>query len=220
MGWGLRCVLSAAALALCASQAAAHPHVWIEMSSDVVFDEKGMVNAVTIEWTFDDGYAQMALDGLDTDGDGVYSATELEALTRENVNSLKDYDYFLHVFAGGKPVRILPAKDAGQIYSNQRLTLYFTVPLEQSVDPRKSEVYYRIYDPEFFIAMDYIKDAPVTAQGPMPADCKLDLGPIVTDAQTEETKQMLATKGRDWQPAPDEDFGAVFAQPLRIACGG
>ena len=124
-------------LRFCAPAAAAHPHVWIEMSSDVVFDDKGMVTAVNIEWTFDDGYAQMALDGLDTDGDGVYSATELEALTRENMDSLKDYDYFLHAFADGKPLRILPAKDAGQIYSNQRLTLYFTVPLETPVDPSK-----------------------------------------------------------------------------------
>ena len=42
----------------------------------------------------------------------------------------------------------------------------------------------------------------------------------MTDAQTEETKQMLATKGRDWQPPPDEDFGAMFAQPLHVDCKG
>ena len=220
MGFGLRSVCVAATLLLIAGPAAAHPHVWIEMSSDVLFDDKGMVTGVNIEWTFDDGYAQMALDGLDTDGDGVYSATELEALTRENLESLKDYDYFLHAFIDGKPMRIQPAKDPGQIYSNQRLTLYFTVPLETPIDPKKNDFYYRIYDPEFYIAMDYVKDEPVTAQGPMPAGCKLDLLPIVTDAQTEETKQMLATKGKDWQPPPNEDFGAVFAQPVHVDCKG
>jgi ABC-type uncharacterized transport system substrate-binding protein len=218
MGSGLRSVLAGAILALSAATAWAHPHVWIDMSSDVVFDDKGQVTAVNIEWTFDDGYAQVALDGLDTDGDGVYSATELEALTRENMDSLKDYDYFLHAFADGKPLRIQPAKDPGQIYSNERLTLYFTVPLEKPVDPKKSDFYYRIYDPEFFIAMDYIKDQPVTAQGPLPEGCKLDLKPVVTDTQTEQTRQMLATKGRDWQPPPDEDFGSVFAQPLHVDC--
>ncbi|MBL8906835.1 MAG: DUF1007 family protein [Rhizobiales bacterium] len=220
MGLGFRCVLIGATLALLGGPAAAHPHVWIEMTSDVVFDEKGMVTGVNIEWTFDDGYAQMALDGLDTDGDGVYSASELEALTRENLESLKDYDYFLHVFGDGKPLRIGPAKDAGQIYSNQRLMLYFSVPLETPVDPKATDFYYRIYDPEFFIAMDYTKDEPVTAQGPMPAGCKLDLLPIVTDAQTEETRRMLSTKGRDWQPPPDEDFGAMFAQPVHVDCKG
>jgi ABC-type uncharacterized transport system substrate-binding protein len=157
---------------------------------------------------------------LDTDGDGVYSAMELDALTRENMASLKDYDYFLHAFADGKPLRVQQAKDPGQIYSNNRLKLYFTVPLETPLDPTKSDFYYRIYDPEFFIAMDYIKDEPVTAQGPMPSGCTLDLKPIVTDAGTEQTREMLATKGRDWQPAPDEEFGAVFAQPLHVDCKG
>jgi ABC-type uncharacterized transport system substrate-binding protein len=220
MGSGLRSVLAIAALALSVSSAAAHPHVWIEMSSDVLFDDKGQVSAVTVEWTFDDGYAQMALDGLDTDGDGVYSAMELDALTRENMVSLKDYDYFLHAFADGKPLRFQQAKDPGQIYSNDRLKLYFTVPLETPLDPKKNDFYFRIYDPEFFIAMDYIKDEPVTAQGPIPAGCKLDLQPVATDAGTEETRQMLATKGRDWQPPPNEDFGAVFAQPLHVDCKG
>lgn len=220
MGCGLRCVCLAATLLLLAGPAAAHPHVWIEMSSDVLFDDKGMVTGVNIEWTFDDGYAQMALDGLDTDGDGVYSATELEALTRENLESLKDYDYFIHAFSDGKPMRIQPAKDPGQIYSNQRLKLYFTVPLDTPIDPKKNDFYYRIYDPEFYIAMDYAKDEPVTAQGAIPDGCKLDLLPIVTDAQTEETRQMLSTKGKDWQPPPDEDFGAVFAQPVHVDCKG
>lgn len=218
MGFGLRRIAIAATLTALAGPAMAHPHVWIEMSSDVLFDDKGMVTGVNIEWTFDDGYAQMALDGLDTDGDGVYSATELEALTRENMESLKDYDYFLHAFIDGKAMRIQPAKDPGQIYSNQRLTFYFSVPLETPIDPRKNDFYYRVYDPEFYIAMDYIKDEPVTAQGPIPAGCKLDLLPIVTDAQTEETRQMLSTKGKDWQPPPNEDFGAVFAQPVHVDC--
>ena len=67
--------------------AVAHPHVWIEMRSDVVFNEQGQVTALNLMWTFDDGYAQLALEGLDANGDGVYSAGELEALTKENIAS-------------------------------------------------------------------------------------------------------------------------------------
>ena len=45
MGCGLRCILVAAMRMLLAGlAAAAHPHVWIEMSSDVVFDDKGQVD--------------------------------------------------------------------------------------------------------------------------------------------------------------------------------
>ena len=68
-----------------AAPAFAHPHVWIAMRSDVVFNAKGEVSGIAVEWTFDDGYAQVALDGLDTNGDGVYSQSELEPLTQENL---------------------------------------------------------------------------------------------------------------------------------------
>ena len=44
------------------------------MRSDVVFNEQGQVTALNLMWTFDDAYAQMALEGLDANGDGVYSA--------------------------------------------------------------------------------------------------------------------------------------------------
>src|SRR3954463_3568656 len=85
-----------------ATGAWAHPHVWIDMRSDVVFDDNGLVTGVNVEWTFDDGYAQMALDGLDTDHDGVYSQDELAPLTKENMESLKDYNYFVHFRVDGQ----------------------------------------------------------------------------------------------------------------------
>ena len=62
------------------SQAQAHPHVWIEMRSDVVLTDDGLIKGINLEWTFDDGYTQMALDGLDVDGDGIYSQALLTAL--------------------------------------------------------------------------------------------------------------------------------------------
>jgi ABC-type uncharacterized transport system substrate-binding protein len=202
-----------------APAALAHPHVWIEMHSDVVVNGQGHVTGINIEWTFDDAYAQMAIDGLDANKDGVYSSAELAPLTKENLASLKDYDYFTHAKVNGQPAALGTPTDFGQIYSNDKLKLYFTVPLAKPVDPRKGEFYYRIYDPEFFISMDYVKDDPVSVIGNLPEGCKLDVKPIVADAQLEDTRQMLSTKGKDWQPPPEEEFGAMFAQPVHIACG-
>jgi ABC-type uncharacterized transport system substrate-binding protein len=201
-----------------ATPAHAHPHVWIVMRSDVVFDDKGMITGINVEWTFDDGYAQVALDGLDTNGDGTYSQAELDPLTKENIASLKDYNYFVAPRVNGKPIDIGEVTDYGQIYSNNKLELHFEVPLAQPVDPRKEEFYYKIYDPEFFIAMDYAEDDPVGVVGTMPQGCKLEVKPVVADQQIDATRQMLSTKGTDWAPPPDEDFGAMFAQPAIILC--
>ncbi|MFZ5672731.1 MAG: DUF1007 family protein [Pseudomonadota bacterium] len=202
-----------------AAPAFAHPHVWIAMRSDVVFNAKGEVSGIAVEWTFDDGYAQVALDGLDTNGDGVYSQSELEPLTQENLSSLKDYNYFIVPRVNGQVVPMAEPIDPGQIFSNGKLELHFTVPLATPVDPHKAEFHYKVYDPEFYIALDYVEQDPVGIIGPMPADCRLKVEPVVSDQQLNQTREMLSTKGKDWKPPEDEDFGGMFAQPALIICG-
>ncbi len=200
------------------AKAFAHPHVWIEMRSSVVFTDNGLIKGVDLEWTFDDGYTQMALEGLDVDGDGTYSQSELAPLTRENIASLKDYEYFTVMRANGEQQKIGEVKDFGQIWSNNKLTLHLQVPLENPMDPKKAEFMFKVYDPEFFIAIDYVKDDPVDVVGKMPEPCTLVVKPVPTDAELEQTRTMLSTKGKDWKPETNEDFGALFAQAVLIAC--
>jgi ABC-type uncharacterized transport system substrate-binding protein len=207
-----------AMLVLQAVPAKAHPHVWITMRSDVVFNDKAEIAGIAVEWTFDDGYTQMALDGLDTNGDGVYSQSELEPLTQENLKSLKDYNYFIVPRVGGNVVAIGDPTEYGQIYSNGKLELHFTVPLATTINPRSAEFLYKIYDPEFFIAMDYVQEDPVGVIGDMPQGCQLEVEPVVSDQQLDQTRQMLSTKGADWKPPENEDFGGLFAQPALVLC--
>ncbi|MGH6906565.1 MAG: DUF1007 family protein [Aestuariivirga sp.] len=190
----------------------------MNMRSDVVFTGDGLIKGVNLEWSFDDGYTQMALDGLDTNGDGVYSQDELDPLTRENIASLKDYEYFTVMRVNGDRQEIGEVTDYGQIWSNGKLELHFHVPLKTPVDPRKGEFTVKVYDPEFFIAMDYEPDQPVSVIGNMPSSCKLVVKPVPTDAELDQTRLMLSTKGKDWKPENNEDFGAMFAQPVLIAC--
>ena len=201
-----------------APKAEAHPHVWIEMQSSVVFSEDGLIKGVDLEWTFDDAYTQMALDGLDVDGDGLYSQSELAPLTKENISSLKDYEYFTVMRANGEQLKIGPVTDFGQIWSNNKLTLHLQVPLEKPIDPKKEEFVLKVYDPEFFIAIDYVANDPVDVVGKMPEPCKLVVKPVPTDAELDQTRTMLSTKGTDWKPETAEDFGAMFAQAVSIAC--
>lgn len=211
-------VMAALMAGLAGTEARAHPHVWIEMQSDVVFTEDGLIKGVNLEWTFDDAYTQMALDGLDVDGDGLYSQSELAPLTKENIESLKDYEYFTVMRANGEQQKIGAVTDFGQIWSNNKLTLHLQVPLEKPIDPKTQEFVLKVYDPEFFIAIDYAGDDPVDVVGKMPAACKLVVKPVPTDAELDQTRTMLSTKGADWKPENPEDFGAMFAQAVSIAC--
>lgn len=210
-------MLAAMPLAL-ADPAFAHPHVWIEMRSDVVFTEDGKIKGVNLEWSFDDGYTQAALDGLDVNGDGTYSESEIAPLTKENIASLKDYGFFTVMRLDGKQQDIGEVTEFGQIWSNDKLKLHFQVPLKTPLDPRAGEFVVKVYDPDFFIAIDYVKDDPVTVIGTMPQGCAMEVKPVPTDEELEQTREMLSTKGQDWKPENNEDFGAMFAQPVIVSC--
>ena len=75
----LRDLLIAAALCLVPALAQAHPHVWVDAAAEMLFDDKGRIAAIRHHWRFDEGFSAYALQGLDTDRDGKYSAEELAA---------------------------------------------------------------------------------------------------------------------------------------------
>lgn len=212
-------LILATVLVMLASPAAqAHPHVWVTMNNKLVTDAQGLVTGVAVAWSFDDAYMQVALEGMDANSDGTYSSEELAALTRENVSSLRDYDYFMHIKVDGELQKVPDVTDTNQTFENNKLTLFFTVPLPQPVDPRKQSFELKVFDPEFYIAFDYAEQKPVSLAGTLPAGCKLDLKPVPTTAELEQTKTMLSTKDKDWKPDPNEEFGSVFAQPMLVAC--
>ena len=140
------------------------------------------------------------------------------ALTRENLESLKDYGYFTHVRFAGKMQAMGAPAESGQTYSDDKLRLHFQLPLVTPVDPTKGEFVLKVYDPEFYISFNYLPDATVAVTGNMPKACKPVLKPVPTDAEVEQTRAMLSTKGPDWKPDEQEDFGAIFAQPVTIQC--
>lgn len=201
-----------------ATPAMAHPHVWIQMQSSVVFNDQGQISAVKLTWTFDDSYTQVALDGLDKNANGTYEPEELAPLTQENLESLKDYNFFTYVRFDGKAQALAAPVDTGQTYSDDKLRLHFELPLVTPVDPTKGEFVLKVYDPEFFISFEYAGADPLTLTGKVPAPCKPVVKPLPSDAEVEQTRAMLSTKGPDWKPEEEEDFGALFAQPATIQC--
>src|SRR3954453_20680929 len=86
------------------SPAAAHPHVWVTVTSHVIFDAKGEATGLRQAWKFDDMYSTFAVEGLPQKTKGVFTREELAPLAEVNMTTLKDSDYFTFAKIGGKPV--------------------------------------------------------------------------------------------------------------------
>ncbi|MHA7776352.1 HoxN/HupN/NixA family nickel/cobalt transporter [Roseibium sp. M-1] len=74
--------------------AAAHPHVFVEARSRLVFDDAGNAVALQQIFRFDEAFSAFAIQGFDTNGDGIYSREELSELAKVNVESMADFGYF------------------------------------------------------------------------------------------------------------------------------
>lgn len=210
---------SAAAALLPAATVQAHPHVWSDMRSDVVLNEKGEAVAINVEWIFDEGYTAAAIEGMDANGDGIYTSVELHPVVTENIAALKEFRYFVQAKAAGKDIEYADVTEYLQRINDQgRLQMIFVVPFAKPVNIKTTELTYQIYDPDFFIAYEFVKERPVAVIGDMPKGCSASVGNVEFDEQAQQTKEMLADKPADWQPEQPTDFGSLFAQKVTLTC--
>ena len=101
MTLSLRLLLVVTAL-FAATGARAHPHVWVTMTSELVYAPDGSVTGVRHAWTFDDMFSTFATQGLESKEKGKFTREELAPLAQVNVESLKDFDYFTVAQVNGK----------------------------------------------------------------------------------------------------------------------
>ena len=57
--------LAAVILPFVASAARAHPHVYVTMKSEIVYDGEGRMTGIRHHWTFDDMFSSYATQGLE-----------------------------------------------------------------------------------------------------------------------------------------------------------
>ena len=91
----VRTLISICLLALgLTMRAQAHPHVFVEVKSTLVFSDKGLATAVRHVFRFDDAFTAFAIQGFDINGDGKYSRDELAELAKVNIESMEEFGYF------------------------------------------------------------------------------------------------------------------------------
>lgn len=174
--------LSAAlvALALALPGAAwAFPHVEVDASVDLRFDDAGRLTAVATTWTYDEVYTADAIAefGMDRDGDGRLTAEERRLMARLHTEAAPDQEVFpshLWLAAGDRLAPLeLPSAATARLEGG-RLTVAFERRLETPADPETGLVL-RLFDPSDYMA--YALVAPARADG-LPPNCMIDSVPF------------------------------------------
>jgi ABC-type uncharacterized transport system substrate-binding protein len=212
MAASIRILLIALLSLTFAAPARAHPHVWVTMNTELVYAPDGTVTGVRQAWAFDDGFSAFAVQGIEAKEKGKFTREELAPLAKENVESLKEYDYFTYVTADGVKVPLTdPAPGYWLDYKDEVLTLHFTLPLKKPVKAKELKV--DIYDPTIFVDFSFAKQAPVHLVGA--PQCKIDV---------QLPREMTYAEGKALSNIPQDQpnltmaFGAQFANKILVHC--
>ncbi len=216
MTWKSKRLIAVVALplssALLSLPAAAHPHVWVTTATTILF-ENGSMSGLRHTWTFDDMYTAMAIQGLDTNKDGIYDRKELAELAQVNIDGLKDFEYFTYIKLGDQRLKIKPPVDYYLEHSKDGLlSLHFTVPFVQPVLTDAKGFAFQVSDPGYFIAFEFAKTEPIKLGPGAPAGCKPVMGAAAKDAAD---AQKL---GESFFAQMGGNFGVSVARIASVSC--
>src|SRR5665213_1401389 len=195
------------------SPALAHPHVWVTMHTELVYAPDGSITGIHHDWAFDDMFSAFATQGLDSKTKGKFTREELAPLAKVNIESLKEYDYFTYVTADGVKAALTdPAPGYWLDYTNQILTLHFTLPFKTPLKAKLLTI--EVYDPTIFVDFEWAKDKPARVVN-LPHGCKLD---VVLP------REMTYAEGKALSEIPADAanttmaWGAQFANKILVHC--
>ena len=197
------------ALLLATPAAQAHPHVFVKTGLQLVADDSGQLVGVEVSWTYDDFYSLLLLEdmGLDNDGDGVLTPSELGRLDGFDLNWIEGFQGDLYLTVDDTPVTLGPPEGRGtDVVQGQIVTRHF-----RAFAPQSGPVILQAYDPTFYTAYDLDGGVKV------PDGCTLKIQPADLDRAYTLVEEALYAN-----PAmPDDEYpevGDAFADIVEVAC--
>ncbi|WP_082130499.1 DUF1007 family protein [Kiloniella spongiae] len=202
------------------SYAQSHPHVWVDAALIIHRNEAGEISALEPVWIFDDLYTASLLPDLDQDQSGKVEKPELLTFAKEAVGNLQEWDYFLKVKReDASALQYKKEIITDGTVLNDRLLLRFRLELE---DPIKAGtvVQVQMYDPSYFIAIDFIDDKTVSY---LPSSLPSSLNGCThnvthPDDFAENTTSLSDLVFSDEEVAENPDLGSIFAKTVEVRC--
>ena len=190
--------------------AAAHPHLWVTASSELIYAADGNITGVRHAWKFDDMFSTYALQGIESKTKGVYTREELAPLAQTNVESLKEFGFFTFAKTDGKKQRFLDPVDYYLEQKDAALVLHFTMPFKTPFKAR--ELALEIYDPSFFVDFGLAKPDPIRLVG-APAGCA-----VAVQLPSDGAAKAQTMNEDTFMNGENSNYGAMFANKITVSC--
>jgi ABC-type uncharacterized transport system substrate-binding protein len=193
--------------------AQAHPHNWVDISTELRFNAHGLITGIKHRWLFDDYYSVYLTQNMDENRDGMLDENEQDILIGTVLGNLKKYRYFTQVEQGDKQVKLQAPSEQTTGLREHRLELGFYLPFAQPINPSKAALVYRIFDPGYYIEMVHAEsDSAITLRG-APEACRHRMEKARPDPKV---VAYAASLGVD--ESGGNSLGIQFAEKVIVQC--
>jgi ABC-type uncharacterized transport system substrate-binding protein len=199
--WMKIALLCLAGFAANLRHADAHPHILIDARTELLFNAQGQVVGVSNVWDFDEAFSAYAIQGYDSKGDGRPTREELQPFAEINLKSLAEYGYFTRLKIDGANVSFAHPKNYFDVFTDEKLTLTFTLPLARPLDVNGKALVLEVYDPTYFAAITFTQHEPVKLVGAGPGCQSFVHRPEPLDPAL--ASQLAAIPASQREPPPD-----------------
>jgi ABC-type uncharacterized transport system substrate-binding protein len=209
--------LCLAGMFLCPLAAVAHPHIFVDTTIEVIFNEAGLAEAVRIGWVYDEFISLSIIESqsLDPDYDGILTPEARVALSGFDMDWDADFEGDTYLTQGGAPLALARPSDWTADYADGKVSSTHVRRLQSPVDVTDVPLAIKSYDPGFYTAYTVIGNAALTGRD----DCAAEVFTPDTDAADEALLSALAQlpTTADIEIAYPA-VGATYAQEIRITC--
>ena len=214
----LRIAVAAFGVLALTAPAMAHPHILIDAKVTVVFNDAGDVIGLKHDWTFDRAFSSWVVQGLDTNGDRVTSAEELQSLADENMTGLAVFGFYTFAGSADDLMSFTPVGDQRMVYEGERTTLSYSL---KATTPRPVGAAFElgVYDPEYYVAIGFAGVEDMTLEN-APAACGVRLYPPKEMGDALQTR--LSALGTEVTELPPELAAAMRGTQglIVVSCDG
>jgi ABC-type uncharacterized transport system substrate-binding protein len=163
----LRSALAAAtfaALTLLSAAAEAHPHIFIEHSMQVVFDQSGPIG-LRMVWRFDELYSSTLRSDYTDTPKGPITVKDVESLRSQHFAPVAAKHFFAAAAINGERLALDQFTDFAAKFVDGKAIYSFTIPLQPSKPVARNTLEVTVFDPEYYIDFELAADPPVKVMG-------------------------------------------------------
>jgi ABC-type uncharacterized transport system substrate-binding protein len=167
----LLCILLAC-LVWPASQASAHPHVWIAYTASIRMENTSIV-ALDETWRFTEGFP-VQLVGIDQlPQNGPLNEAQTQRFHDQAFTSLAHASFFTHLFVDGTPQAFGEPTGFQVSVADGKIIYTFRLPLAAPVDIRGKEVELGVWDPSYYVDYEAESGDAVAFAAGAPRSCSV-----------------------------------------------